>query len=662
MVKMGKIVKIAASFASKSPECGELILKLLARIEESAAKDWEVNQKGIRKIIAERALEQWTKLDKNTPIKDYDRKRIIDALVTGMPDLTDDGASDSDIGPLDSIIHSLDPIPQDLETLVLTVLHAFKPIYLQKSAEYSIGKDGHLVEGAWQREFYRAATTVLPSGMYIIPEASTKFGKVDFYVHTEDKKIKWCIDLVREGDLLDEHVQKFEMRGEGEQLSDKSTKKGDYMILDFREAGKNSVNKEKVKKYANVWFVNYSETFTNMSVSCLEPTTSKLMMIKTIQLPLKGYKQCSAFDQLQEEIIQLCKDYTIASLRSQANSADTTEDLGYSTGTEAFESSCKDVGSESTHSFESSCKDGVAESTHSLECSCKDSGIESTHSFESICKDGVSESTHSFESNCEDGKLQNVEDDNTNRVESIGDIIDKWLDDEDINKVIALIKKQFQNVTGLHNCLIGHSYRSFPKTEGAFIQILNVDGTHWITVQHEPKSGIVHVYDSIYKSTSEDAKRQIAALLRTKHKRIKLKVHKMQYQKENTTCGLFAVAFATDLAHGHNPSGYQYKEDHLWSHFIKCLSDQKMTRFPYTTAQIPGPPKREYIEVFCTCRLPANGSMVPCSVCKEKYHTSCITNSTNSSTLLWKCSTCNNEMIFKGILSEISPARFILRN
>ena len=219
--------------------------------------------------------------------------------------------------------------------------------------------------------------------------------------------------------------------------------------------------------------------------------------------------------------------------------------------------------------------------------------------------------------------------------------------DEDIDKVMELIKKQFPDLPGLQNCLIGQSLQSFPKTEGAFIQILHVNENHWITVQHIPKLHIVKVYDSISESTSEDAKRQIAALLRTKDNQIELRIQKVQYQKQCTDSGIFAVAFATDLAHGCNPSKCKYKKDLLWSHFWQCLSKERMTPFP-STAIKNGAHKTEYINVHCTCRLPENELMVQCSECKERYHTSCI-DITPPDTLhwKWKCSictvTCNSE-------------------
>ena len=217
----------------------------------------------------------------------------------------------------------------------------------------------------------------------------------------------------------------------------------------------------------------------------------------------------------------------------------------------------------------------------------------------------------------------------------------KSLDDGDINKVMGLIKIQFPHLTGLHDCLIGHSHQSFPKTEGVFLQILHVNGNHWITVQHIPQLHIVKVYDSIYESTSEDAKWQIAALLRTKDKQIELKIQKVQYHNGNPDCGIFAVAFATDLAYGCNPTRRRYNPIHMRSHYLQCISTaQKVTQFP-STVKKPEAPNTEYIEVFCTCRLPANESMIQCYECKEMYHKSCI-DITPPDTLhwKWKCSTC----------------------
>ena len=538
MAEKEKITTIVTTLASGNAGCKKVIDDLLHGLAIDTGvrdeEDWEVRGKMIRYVIAEGALEQWIRLDKSVPNEDYygrgSKKRIIDALVSGgipleqplsnlqsklvaskvLEEIVNTMNEKRFLCASSSIIRSLDPKPQDLETFILSVLHSFKPMPIR----------------AEEDEFYRAATAILPSGMDIIRGENTTFGKVDFYVHTQDKKVKWCIDLVREGDLLDEHVQKFEKRDEGEQLSDKPSKKGadcdDYMILDFREAGKIGVDKEKAKSYAKVWFAKYSKAFTSISVSGFEPTTSKLVAIKTIKLPKDGHEQCSAFESLKRKLIQKCADIN-----------DTVEKF----------------------------------SLH--EC--------------------IS------------------------------------LEDNHVNAVMGLIKKQFPGLAGLHNCLIGLSHRSFPKTEGDFIQIIHVNGYHWITVQHDTQLDIINIYDSMFNSIFDvpGAKLQIAALLGTK--KITLKFHKTQYQNkhDSSNCGVFAVAFATDLAYGRNPSKHLYNQDLLRSHFRKCLCEQKMTPFPSTDKK-PGKPNTECIEVMCTCSLPANGeSMVQCIECKELYHSSC---------------------------------------
>ena len=602
---MAEAQKIATTLASGNPDCKKVIDDLLDGLAIDTGdeeEDWEVKGKMIRYVIAKGALEQWTRLDKSVPNEDYygreRTKRIIDALVSGgilleveqpLSNLQSKLVASKVLEIVtvnekrflcasSSIIRSLDPKPQDLETFVLSVLHSFNPMPI-----YS--QNGERLARAEEDEFYRAATAILPSGMYIIRGENTTFGNVDFYVHTQDKKIKWCIDLVREGDSLDEHVQKFEKRDEGEQLSDKPSKKGadcdDYMILDFREAGKIAVDKEKAKSYAKVWFVKYiySEAFTSISVSCFEPTTSKLRAIKTIKLPEQGHEQCSAFERIRREIILKCKDGTIPNLCAQLTAGTAEPDCN--------------------------------------SCSNDKSAVSTT---------GVESHAQNF---TQVQKLHN------STIEGC-----KWLEDGDINKVMGLIKIQFPHLTGLWDCLVGHTYRSFQKTDGAFIQIIHVNGNHWITVQNVPKLHIVKIYDSINESTSEDAKWQIAALLRTKDKQIELKIQNVQYQNECTDCGIFAVAFATDLAHGCNPSIRLYKQDLLRSHFLKCLSQKSMTPFP-SKAKKFGPPKTEHIEVFCTmsCRLPANESMVQCIECKEQYHTSCI----DINAILpsgWKCNVC----------------------
>ena len=62
----------------------------------------------------------------------------------------------------------------------------------------------------------------------------------------------------------------------------------------------------------------------------------------------------------------------------------------------------------------------------------------------------------------------------------------------------------------------------------------------------------------MYPNVSTIVKSQIAALLATKNKEIKLRFMDVQKQSGGYDCGVFAIAFATALAHGINPGKYLF--------------------------------------------------------------------------------------------------------
>ena len=99
---------------------------------------------------------------------------------------------------------------------------------------------------------------------------------------------------------------------------------------------------------------------------------------------------------------------------------------------------------------------------------------------------------------------------------------------------------------------------------------------------------------------------QIAAIMCCPDTSITLKVEKTQFQKGGSDCGLFAIAFATDLCHGNNPASYRYDPDKLRSHLLECLRLKKMTPFP-SQLHRPGRHQTERIRVYCSCHLPDDG-------------------------------------------------------
>ena len=111
----------------------------------------------------------------------------------------------------------------------------------------------------------------------------------------------------------------------------------------------------------------------------------------------------------------------------------------------------------------------------------------------------------------------------------------KYFEDVHINKAMKMIQSQFPSLAGLYNCLLGQNL-SFPVSNQAFIQIIHVEGNHWIAIELI-SSDCVNINDSVHSSVSTDTKLQIASLLCTGNQRITLKIQKLRcnFKKELLT-------------------------------------------------------------------------------------------------------------------------------
>jgi hypothetical protein len=101
--------------------------------------------------------------------------------------------------------------PETLEEFLIATFTVMNPVALQGSL--ATGSDGRLLERAWQMEFYRAATQVLPRDIFISPDVGSCFGVdgfLDFYV---DDGRKWAIELLRDGEGVSSHLDRFGMGG-----------------------------------------------------------------------------------------------------------------------------------------------------------------------------------------------------------------------------------------------------------------------------------------------------------------------------------------------------------------------------------------------------------------------------------------------------------------
>ena len=192
-----------------------------------------------------------------------------------------------------------------------------------------------------------------------------------------------------------------------------------------------------------------------------------------------------------------------------------------------------------------------------------------------------------------------------------------WINDKLINCGMELLKLRYPHIKGLQDCTLSDTL-NFEPIDGEFVQILNCDRKHWIcvsTVGCQP--GKVNVFDSMrIGEIPLSTKEAIASLLGTTRKSISLTFVDVQQQSNSYDCGLFALAYASSICDGVDPTTINYKQYNLRPHFLKCLMKGEYHSFPIEPVhRNPGHPLR-------TCRLPDD--MIRCERCSQWYHYTCV--------------------------------------
>ena len=135
-----------------------------------------------------------------------------------------------------------------------------------------------------------------------------------------------------------------------------------------------------------------------------------------------------------------------------------------------------------------------------------------------------------------------------------------------------LLRKQYgDKVSGLQDVVKARTL-SMDVEPDEFIQILNKSDCDWFTISTIGcQPGVVNVFDSGSKYTTDRNKEEIAALLNTNEDTIILQCMSVQLQSGASDCGLFAFCFATALCMDTNPTPCTFNQALLRQHFLGCL-------------------------------------------------------------------------------------------
>ena len=127
------------------------------------------------------------------------------------------------------------------------------------------------------------------------------------------------------------------------------------------------------------------------------------------------------------------------------------------------------------------------------------------------------------------------------------------------------------------------------------------------------------------------------------------KVNVQQQRIGTQDCGLFAVAYATEICYGKDPAMATFEQSKMNNHLLQCLQEGKITRFPQTHKAAKGVRQSKsialYLSLYCYCNMPENyDDMIECDCCKGWFHKSCAgikcLTSRQVKQLAWLCIKC----------------------
>ena len=148
------------------------------------------------------------------------------------------------------------------------------------------------------------------------------------------------------------------------------------------------------------------------------------------------------------------------------------------------------------------------------------------------------------------------------------------LSDKHINFAQATLRAQFPQCEGLQNTLLQSRLRWSAASK--IVQILHIRSDHWVVISNLLcAKNVLSVYDTVFN----DIDIPTMTLLRSMFEEdFTVSLAPVQKQQGDADCGVFSIAVATSLLHGHIPG--PYTQSLLQAHLISCFENNLMLPFP----------------------------------------------------------------------------------
>lgn len=182
---------------------------------------------------------------------------------------------------------------------------------------------------------------------------------------------------------------------------------------------------------------------------------------------------------------------------------------------------------------------------------------------------------------------------------------------------------------------------------------MHVGGNHWICTAAECKDvHIIKVYDSLYSGSMPDETVVQICNVYT-HTLLPgidtIEIHRpaLFQQKGLTDCGLYALAYATELCIANTTDCHlenvKFNQDRMRQHLEVCTQKGQMTAFPKEIQYQDGSTLDVFVvDIFCICKMPDiyDKLMVECSDCSKWFHFKCVGLMEGDNIDDWLCNDC----------------------
>lgn len=168
--------------------------------------------------------------------------------------------------------------------------------------------------------------------------------------------------------------------------------------------------------------------------------------------------------------------------------------------------------------------------------------------------------------------------------DSEGLIMGNELSADEINLAQQFLKEQYSNLNGLKSTFLQSKQLNLTENETKNkLQIIHCYSRHhWVVASTVGCTlNQVKVYDSLFSHCDMETEAIVDNLFQwSKSIKLVVTVSRSQKQKGTADCGLFAIANATAIAHGKNPSKLQFKQESMRAHLVHCFDCKQMSLFP----------------------------------------------------------------------------------